>query len=237
MHWMHPWYCQWSSICPWFIRARRRHVRTFSNYLWFAANSVFFPFHEVRADSPFQCCGIRSSRQSLTMKARKFYVSSTPHSTSSPTRRSIGKWTYIQSICAPLSMKRTTGSTTASITVIYSMSMFVGFIGELSIPQECTSAGSPSPSPPTTRPLLLCSTRWIAWKPCSARAGEKEWYWASWCGIKCSSFTTCGPRYLCGDRRITEADVRLFTTLIRFDEVYVLFFKVRKQEGLHIGVE
>lgn len=31
-------------------------------------------------------------------------------------------------------------------------------------------------------------------------------------------------RYLCGDR-LTEADVRLFTTLIRFDSVYVTHFK------------
>ena len=102
-----------------------------------------------------------------------------------------------------------------------------------SSPQECTSAGSPSHSPPTTRPLLLCSMRWIAWKTCSARAGEKEWYWASWCAIKWLSFATCGPRYLCSNSQITEADVRLFTTLIRFDEVYALIFKVRKQERLH----
>ena len=31
-------------------------------------------------------------------------------------------------------------------------------------------------------------------------------------------------RYLCGDR-LTEADVRLFTTLVRFDAVYVTHFK------------
>ncbi|MFW6341150.1 MAG: glutathione S-transferase C-terminal domain-containing protein, partial [Wenzhouxiangella sp.] len=33
-----------------------------------------------------------------------------------------------------------------------------------------------------------------------------------------------GQRYLCGDR-LTEADWRLFTTLIRFDAVYVGHFK------------
>lgn len=33
-----------------------------------------------------------------------------------------------------------------------------------------------------------------------------------------------GRRFLCGDR-VTEADVRLFMTLIRFDEVYVVYFK------------
>ena len=33
-------------------------------------------------------------------------------------------------------------------------------------------------------------------------------------------------RYLCGDR-FTEADVRLFTTLVRFDPVYVGHFKVK----------
>lgn len=32
-------------------------------------------------------------------------------------------------------------------------------------------------------------------------------------------------RYLVGDEQITEADVRLFMTLVRFDEVYVVYFK------------
>jgi putative glutathione S-transferase len=32
-------------------------------------------------------------------------------------------------------------------------------------------------------------------------------------------------RYLCSNERITEADVRLFQTLIRFDEVYIVYFK------------
>jgi glutathionyl-hydroquinone reductase len=35
-------------------------------------------------------------------------------------------------------------------------------------------------------------------------------------------------RYLAGDR-LTEADVRLFTTLVRFDSVYVLHFKCNKR--------
>lgn len=35
-------------------------------------------------------------------------------------------------------------------------------------------------------------------------------------------------RYLCGDQ-FTEADVRLFMTLIRFDEVYVVYFKCNKR--------
>jgi putative glutathione S-transferase len=35
-------------------------------------------------------------------------------------------------------------------------------------------------------------------------------------------------RYLCGDR-LTEADVRLFTTLVRFDAVYVGHFKCNKR--------
>eukprot|EP00057_Strongylocentrotus_purpuratus_P028474 XP_011682948.1 PREDICTED: glutathione S-transferase omega-like 2 [Strongylocentrotus purpuratus] len=35
-------------------------------------------------------------------------------------------------------------------------------------------------------------------------------------------------RYLCGDR-LTEADIRLFTTLIRFDVVYVHHFKCNKK--------
>ncbi|MCJ2046589.1 glutathione S-transferase family protein [Methylobacterium sp. J-078] len=35
-------------------------------------------------------------------------------------------------------------------------------------------------------------------------------------------------RYLCGDR-LTEADIRLFTTLVRFDAVYVGHFKCNRQ--------
>lgn len=42
-------------------------------------------------------------------------------------------------------------------------------------------------------------------------------------------------RYLAGDR-FTEADIRLFVTLIRFDSVYVLHFKCNKKRivGKHI---
>ena len=42
----------------------------------------------------------------------------------------------------------------------------------------------------------------------------------------------CFPksRYLCGDR-LTEADVRLFPTLVRFDTVYAHHFKVRIEAG------
>jgi len=35
-------------------------------------------------------------------------------------------------------------------------------------------------------------------------------------------------KYLCGDR-FTEADVRLFTTLLRFDDVYFIHFKCSKK--------
>eukprot|EP01138_Halocafeteria_seosinensis_P011894 gb/GECG01012156.1/.p1 GENE.gb/GECG01012156.1/~~gb/GECG01012156.1/.p1 ORF type:complete len:338 (+),score=39.48 gb/GECG01012156.1/:1-1014(+) len=35
-------------------------------------------------------------------------------------------------------------------------------------------------------------------------------------------------RYLCGDK-LTEADIRLFPTLVRFDEVYVVHFKCNKR--------
>jgi len=35
-------------------------------------------------------------------------------------------------------------------------------------------------------------------------------------------------RYLVGDQ-LTEADIRLFQTLVRFDEVYVVYFKCNKK--------
>ena len=35
-------------------------------------------------------------------------------------------------------------------------------------------------------------------------------------------------RYLTGSQ-LTEADVRLFMTLIRFDEIYVVYFKTNKK--------
>ena len=42
-------------------------------------------------------------------------------------------------------------------------------------------------------------------------------------------------RYLAGDT-ITEADVRLFTTLVRFDMVYVGHFKVQSVVVNHLGI-
>ena len=33
-------------------------------------------------------------------------------------------------------------------------------------------------------------------------------------------------RYLCSNTVLTEADIRLFMTLVRFDEVYIVYFKV-----------
>ena len=36
-------------------------------------------------------------------------------------------------------------------------------------------------------------------------------------------------RYLCSDKRITEADIRLFETLVRFDHVYHTHFKCNKK--------
>ncbi|KAK4270704.1 hypothetical protein QN277_019480 [Acacia crassicarpa] len=38
----------------------------------------------------------------------------------------------------------------------------------------------------------------------------------------------CKQRYICGNT-LTEADIRLFVTLIRFDEVYVVHFKCNKK--------
>jgi glutathionyl-hydroquinone reductase len=39
-------------------------------------------------------------------------------------------------------------------------------------------------------------------------------------------------RYLCGDR-FTEADLRLFVTLLRFDEVYIVYFKTNTRSVAH----
>ncbi|CAN6445575.1 unnamed protein product [Victoria cruziana] len=44
---------------------------------------------------------------------------------------------------------------------------------------------------------------------------------------KCEEILT-KQRYICGDT-LTEADIRLFVTLIRFDEVYVIHFKCSKK--------
>ena len=38
------------------------------------------------------------------------------------------------------------------------------------------------------------------------------------------AFQFCKSRYVCGDA-LTLSDVRLFMTLIRFDEVYTVYFK------------
>lgn len=40
-------------------------------------------------------------------------------------------------------------------------------------------------------------------------------------------------RYLCSDDKLTEADIRLFMTLIRFDEVYTVYFKTNKKYIQH----
>jgi len=36
-------------------------------------------------------------------------------------------------------------------------------------------------------------------------------------------------RYIASNTKITEADIRLFSTLLRFDEVYVVYFKTNKK--------
>eukprot|EP01041_Mallomonas_annulata_P007626 gene7624-15613_t len=41
-------------------------------------------------------------------------------------------------------------------------------------------------------------------------------------------------RYLCSDTRLTEADVRLYMTLVRFDEVYIVYFKKAIRDYPHI---
>jgi putative glutathione S-transferase len=58
---------------------------------------------------------------------------------------------------------------------------------------------------PMTRRCTRCSRRWTGSRPSSAE-----------------------NRYLAGDR-VTEADWRLFTTLVRFDSVYHLHFKCNRR--------
>ena len=70
----------------------------------------------------------------------------------------------------------------------------------------CTAAGSPVARRPTTRPTTGCS-------PASTGSTER----------------LADRRYLVGDT-ITEADVRLFTTLARFDAVYHGHFKCNRQK-------
>ena len=70
----------------------------------------------------------------------------------------------------------------------------------------CTGAASPGPRRPTTRPTTGCSPRWTG-----------------------STERLANQRYLVGDT-ITEADVRLFTTLARFDPVYHGHFKCNRQK-------
>ena len=69
-----------------------------------------------------------------------------------------------------------------------------------------TAAASPARRRPTTRPTTGCSPRWTG-----------------------SSERLADQRYLVGDT-ITEADVRLFTTLARFDPVYHGHFKCNRNK-------
>lgn len=41
-----------------------------------------------------------------------------------------------------------------------------------------------------------------------------------------------GQRYIAGDQ-FTEADIRLFVTLLRFDEVYIVYFKTNTRSVAH----
>jgi putative glutathione S-transferase len=70
----------------------------------------------------------------------------------------------------------------------------------------CTAADSPAPRRPTRRHSAACS------------AGSTG------CRLDWLSARLEGQRYLVGGT-ITEADVRLFTTLVRFDAVYHGHFK------------
>ena len=70
----------------------------------------------------------------------------------------------------------------------------------------CTAADSPARRMPTSRPTAACSAAWTG----SPHAWRRQ-------------------RYLVGDT-ITEADVRLFTTLARFDAVYHGHFKCNRSK-------
>lgn len=48
------------------------------------------------------------------------------------------------------------------------------------------------------------------------------------CALERVEAILASSRYLVGSA-LTEADVRLFQTLIRFDEVYVVYFKTNKR--------
>jgi len=44
-----------------------------------------------------------------------------------------------------------------------------------------------------------------------------------------------GSRFLCHDNNLTIADIRLFTTLVRFDHVYYFIFKCNKERLQDFG--
>jgi putative glutathione S-transferase len=75
----------------------------------------------------------------------------------------------------------------------------------------CTAADSPAPRRPTRRHSAACS------------AGSTG------CRLDWLSARLEGQRYLVGGT-ITEADVRLFTTLVRFDAVYHGHFKCNRHK-------
>lgn len=62
----------------------------------------------------------------------------------------------------------------------------------------------------------------------SSQSAYDEAYATLFFGLDRLEARLAGQRYLCGDR-ITTADIRLFTTLVRFDAVYQVHFKCNRQ--------
>jgi putative glutathione S-transferase len=69
----------------------------------------------------------------------------------------------------------------------------------------------------------------------SSQAAYEEAYAALWTRLDVLEERLAGQRYLMGDA-LTEADIRLFTTLVRFDAVYHGHFKCNRQKLTELPV-
>lgn len=97
--------------------------------------------------------------------------------------------------------------------------------GELALVAVLLPAAARSTSHPAAAPVLPLPAPLPA--PCVAPAA----FDALFAALERCEGILGRQRYLVGDR-LTEADIRLFHTLIRFDEVYVVYFKTNKVGGL-----